>query len=133
MAGCLIAAVTYFGGEPALGRFEQQRSGFLVGRTSLAAGRQVGKGRARLDRQLIEREMFAGDVQRLVESRSAKRPGSVRAGRRSDRTSTARMSRACRSRRSPRAVMGAAEKAQRLLVERLDAERQAVDAGLGNR
>ena len=73
------------GGEAVLGRLEKRGGGVVVGRYEIAAPRQGGKGSAGFDRQLIEREMVAGEAQRLVEfappGGDRRRPGRSGSGR----------------------------------------------------
>ena len=94
--------------------------------------RYRGKGGAGLDRQLVEREMLAGERQRLVELGVPSRDALARAGidqvEREPREDVAGM-----LDRGDRlvAVVPPAQKAQRRRVERLDAEREPVDPGCG--
>ena len=53
--------------EPMLRQLEQRRGGVLVGRQRLAARGAIAEGGARLDRQLVERQMLAGERQRLAQ------------------------------------------------------------------
>src|SRR5581483_6229923 len=55
------------GGESPLGPFEQRGGKVLVGQSQLAARGAGGKGGAGLDRQLIQRQVLAGEGQGLVE------------------------------------------------------------------
>ena len=96
----------------------------------LAGAVEGGEGRAVLDGELVEREMIGGERQRLAELR---RPGLRRlAGAGIDQVEgEAREGRARHLDRRARGgdVMKAAEEAEVVVVERLDAERDAVDAG----
>src|SRR5439155_8136175 len=120
------------GRKTKLRRLEQRRPGLLVRGKNLAAGGAVAKGGAGLDRQLIEREMLAGEVQRLVELGLPRRDALARAGvdqvERGAREAGAGET-DCRDRLI--AIVPAAKEAERLRIERLDPERQPVDAGGG--
>ena len=69
------------GREPLLRQLEQRGGGVLVGRkrTRRAAG-ALAEGRVRLDRQLIERQMLAGE-RRAPRSSSPSQAGAVCPGR----------------------------------------------------
>src|SRR6185369_15325553 len=91
-----------------------------------------GEARAWLDRQLVERQMLGAERERAFEAR---RPASFTIARQGvDQVETdatdRRLGRLQRAQSLVRG-MGAAEKSERLIVEALQAEADAIDAGLG--
>src|SRR4029079_1409443 len=87
------------------------------------------KARARLDRQLVQGKVLRSERKRLAEHCS---PALLRvAGQRVDQVEAHPPEPLLRNFQGPEALaggVGAAEKGERLVVEALEAERQAIDA-----
>ena len=120
------------GRKPVLRRLEQCRRAFFIGQREFAAPSEGRKGGTGLDRQLVERQVLAGKGERLIEL--AAPDAKALAGAGVDQVE--REPRKCRAGMVDRgdgllSVMGAAQQAQGRRVERLDSERQPVDAGGG--
>jgi hypothetical protein len=114
-----------------LGGLEHLRPPVLVRQAGKAArGGTPGERRARLDRQLIQRQMFARDGQRGSQFRPPVRNRLVLA--RMDQIEAHPVEQPVAKRHGrPRlgGCMGAAERAERGIVKRLNAQRQPVDPG----
>ena len=110
-------------------RIERDRR-VLVGRDELAGAVERGEGRAVLDGELVEREVVGGERQRLAEFRRPALRGLAGTGIDQVEGETGE-GRARRLDRLPRGrdVVQAPEGAEVVVVERLDAERDAVDPG----
>ena len=111
-------------------RFEQREAQFLVGQFELAGVAQALEDRVRLDGQLIERDVVAGELSASASSR-ARRPRSGPAARRSGRKLKRGKSEAASPHRRQRLVDGvlAPERLEVGVVQRLHADRDPVDAG----
>ena len=118
------------GVQPILGRGEQIGGRVVVHRREVAAAHRAFERRLRFDRQLVEREMVARQSQRLVQRRH---PSGFRLPRqRVDQIERPAWEDARGERRGVarrRGVMRAAEKAQSVVIQALNAERDAIDAG----
>src|SRR5579872_320270 len=116
--------------QEALGGLVKRPREILVGKDEFASGMERGKARAGLDGELIDREMIAGQGQRLFELRLPLRERLARPRINEIEGKTREKplrERECRERIAH--IMAPPEEAERLLLERLHPERETIDPG----